>query len=157
MRLTDKQDLEWALLADGVAPGDVYAMLSTDEGVAGALAKLDTIKDQVVWWTKGAQPPQLLADSEVVIASAYNGRLFSAIAEKNQPIAMICDRKVFDLGDWVVLVGVKDREVVKKYLYLATDTQWLADQARFISYGPARYSSAPLVGNHTDPGIDMKR
>ena len=33
-----------------------------DEGVARAFAKLDTIKDQVVWWTKGAQPPQLLAD-----------------------------------------------------------------------------------------------
>ena len=35
----------------------------------------------------------------------------------------------------------------KAYLYFATDTQRLADQAKFISYGPARYSSAPLVGN----------
>jgi len=71
------------------------------------LAKLDTIKDQVVWWTKGAQPPQLLADGEAVMASACNGRLFSAIAEKNQPIAMMCDRQVFDLDGWVVPVGVK--------------------------------------------------
>ena len=45
---------------------------------------------------------------------------------------------------------------MKKYLYYATDTQRLADQAKFISYGPARYSSAPLVGNHADLGIDMK-
>ena len=149
-------NLEWALLADGVAPADVYGLLSTDEGVARALAKLDTIKDQVVWWTKGAQPPQLLADGEVVIASAYNGRLFSAIAEKNQPIAMLWDRQVFDLDGWVVPVGVKDLDAVKAYLYYATDTQRLADQAKFISYGPARYSSAPLVGNHADLGIDMK-
>ena len=149
-------NLEWALLADGVAPADVYGMLSTSEGVARALAKLDTIKDQVVWWTKGAQPPQLLADGEVVMASAYNGRLFSAIAEKNQPIAMLWDRQVFDLDGWVVPVGVKDLDAVKAYLFYATDTQRLADQAKFISYGPARYSSAPLVGNHADLGIDMK-
>jgi putative spermidine/putrescine transport system substrate-binding protein len=29
----------------------------------------------------------------------------------------------------------------------ATDTQRLADQAKYISYGPARASSAPLVGH----------
>jgi putative spermidine/putrescine transport system substrate-binding protein len=37
----------------------------------------------------------------------------------------------------------------------ATDTQRLADQAKYISYGPARKSSAPLVGKHADLGIDM--
>ena len=98
-------NLEWALLADGVAPADVYPTLSTSEGVDRALAKLDTVKEHVVWWTKGAQPPQLLADGEVVMASAYNGRLFSAIAEKSQPIAMMWDRQVFDLDGWVVPDG----------------------------------------------------
>ena len=37
------------------------------------------------------------------------------------------------------------RDVVKTYVKWATDTQRLADQAKFISYGPARKSSAPLV------------
>ena len=37
----------------------------------------------------------------------------------------------------------------------ATDTQRLADQSKYISYGPARASSAPLVGQHADLGIDM--
>ncbi len=36
-------------------------------GVDRAFAKLDTIKDSVVWWEAGAQPPQLLADGEVVM------------------------------------------------------------------------------------------
>jgi len=36
-----------------------------------------------------------------------------------------------------------------------TDTQRLADQAKYISYGPARESSAPLVGKHVDLAIDM--
>lgn len=149
-------NLEWALIADGVPADKVYEVLSTPEGVDRAFAKLDTIKDHVVWWTKGAQPPQLLADGEVVMASAYNGRLFSAIAEKNQPIAMMWDYQVFDLDGWVVPVGTKNLDAVKKYLHFATDTQRLADQAKYISYGPARYSSAPLVGKHADLGIDMK-
>ena len=41
------------------------------------------------------------------------------------------------------------------FLNFATDTQRLADQAKYISYGPARSSSAPLVGKHATLGIDM--
>jgi len=75
-------NMEWALLADGVSPDDVYDMLESEAGIARAFAKLDSIKDQVVWWEKGAQTPQLLADGEIVIGSTYNGRLFSVIEEE---------------------------------------------------------------------------
>lgn len=44
-----KKNLEWALLCDGVAKDDLYEVMSTDEGIDQALAKLDTIKDSVVW------------------------------------------------------------------------------------------------------------
>ncbi len=148
-------NLEWALLADGVPADQIYEVLDTDAGVQRALAKLDTIKDQVVWWEKGAQTPQLLADGEVVMGSTYNGRLFSVIEEEKQPIAMLWDWQVFDLDGWVVPVGGKNEEDVMKYLKFATDTQRLADQAKYISYGPARKSSAPLVGKHAELGIDM--
>ena len=148
-------NMEWALLADGVAPDQVYAMLETDSGVKRALAKLDTIKDQVVWWEKGAQTPQLLSDGEVVIGSTYNGRLFSVIEEEKQPIGMMWDWQVFDLDGWVVPKGGKNEAAVLRYLKFGTDTQRLADQAKYISYGPARKSSAPLVGKHADLGIDM--
>jgi len=148
-------NLEWALLADGVPADQIYEVLDTDEGVKRALAKLDTIKDHVVWWEKGAQTPQLLADGEVVMGSTYNGRLFSVIEEEKQPIGMLWDWQVFDLDGWVVPVGGKNEEDVLKYLKFATDTQRLADQAKYISYGPARASSAPMVGKHAELGIDM--
>ena len=77
-------------------------MLSTPEGVDRALAKLDTIKDQVVWWSAGAETPQLLADGEVVIGSTYNGRLFSVIEEQKQPVEMLWDYQVFDFDGWIV-------------------------------------------------------
>ena len=148
-------NLEWALIADGVPVGEVYDVLSTPEGVDRAFAKLDTIKGDVVWWTKGSQPVQLLADGEVVIASAYNGRLFSGIEEEKQPLGMLWDWQVFDLDGWVIPKGTPNLDAVKKFVRFATDTQRLADQAKFISYGPARMSSAPMVGKHASLGIDM--
>ncbi len=42
-------NLEWALLADGVKPEEVYALLETEQGRERAFAKLDTIKSQVLW------------------------------------------------------------------------------------------------------------
>jgi putative spermidine/putrescine transport system substrate-binding protein len=150
-------NMEWALLCDGVAPEDVYDALETEEGINQALAKLDTIKDQVVWWSAGAETPQLLADGEVVIGSTYNGRLFALIEEQNQPVKMLWDWQVFDLDGWIIPAGLPEDKLaaVKEYLVFATDTQRLADQAKYISYGPARASSAPLVGEHAELGIDM--
>ena len=150
-------NMEWALLCDGVAKDDVYDVLETEEGQEQAFKKLDTIKDQTVWWSAGAETPQLLADKEVVIGSTYNGRLFSLIEEQDQPVAMLWDAQVFDLDGWIVPAGLPDdrKAMVMDYLKFATDTQRLADQAKYISYGPARASSAPLVGKHAELGIEM--
>ena len=150
-------NMEWALYCDGVAKDDIYDVLETSEGQDRALAKLDTIKDQVIWWSAGADTPQLLADGEVVMGSTYNGRLFSVIEEQDQPVAMLWDMQVFDMDGWVIPAGLSDEKLarVKDFVFFATDTQRLADQAKWISYGPARNSSAPLVSTHADLGIDM--
>jgi len=152
-----KKNLEWALLCDGVAKEDLYDVLSSEGGVGRALAKLDTIKDSVIWWSAGAETPQLLADGEVVIGSTYNGRLFSAIVEQNQPIGMLWDWQVFDYDGWIVPEGLDEARLnrVMHFLHFATDTQRLADQAKYISYGPARGSSQPLVSTHATLGIEM--
>ncbi len=150
-------NMEWALYCDGVAKDEIYDVLATPEGQDQALAKLDTIKDDVIWWSAGADTPQLLADGEVFMGSTYNGRLFSVIEEQDQPVAMMWDMQVFDLDGWISPEGLDDAALarVKDFVMFATDTQRLADQAAYISYGPARESSAPLVGQHAELGIDM--
>ena len=152
-----KKNLEWALLCDGVAKEDIYDVLDEEGGVDRALAKLDTIKDDVVWWSAGAETPQLLADGEVVMGSTYNGRLFSVIEEQGQPVDMLWDYQVYDFDGWVVPEGLDEPRMnrVMHFLHFATDTQRLADQAKYISYGPARASSQPLVSTHADLGIEM--
>ncbi|MCP3972361.1 MAG: extracellular solute-binding protein [Rhodobacteraceae bacterium] len=150
-------NMEWALLCDGVDKADVYSVLETSEGQDRALAKLGTIKDSVIWWSAGADTPQLLADGEIVMGSTYNGRLFSVIEEQHQPVGMLWDAQVFDLDGWIIPAGLSAERQARAldYIMFATDTQRLADQAKFISYGPARASSAPMVGKHADLGIDM--
>ncbi len=150
-------NMEWALLCDGVAKDEVYDVLATPEGQEQALAKLDEIKDDVIWWSAGADTPQLLADGEIFMGSTYNGRLFSVIEEQDQPVAMMWDAQVFDLDGWIIPAGLPEDRLNRAldYIMFATDTQRLADQAAWISYGPARKSSAPLVGKHAELGIDM--
>ena len=150
-------NMEWALLCDGVAKDEVYDVLATEEGQQQALDKLATIKDDEIWWSAGADTPQLLADGEVFMGSTYNGRLFSVIEEQGQPVAMMWDAQVFDLDGWIIPANLPEDRLARAldFIMFATDTQRLADQAKYISYGPARESSAPLVGKHADLGIDM--
>jgi putative spermidine/putrescine transport system substrate-binding protein len=157
LQSSPKKNLEWALICDGVAAEEVYDVLSDESGVERALAKLDTIKDSVIWWNAGAETPQLLADKEVVMGSTYNGRLFSVIAEQDQPVEMLWDYQVFDYDGWIVPAGLSEDRMnrVMHFLRFSSDTQRLADQAKYIAYGPARASSQPLVSTHADLGIEM--
>lgn len=155
MRKTPKANLEMALIADGVPNSEVYDMLATDAGVDRAFAKLDTIKDSVVWWEAGAQPPQLLADGEVAMTTAYNGRIFNAIAVENKPFEIVWDGQVFDLDLWGIPKGAPNKDKALEFMKFSTDTKRLAGQAEWISYGPVRQSSIPLIGKHAEAGIEM--
>ena len=155
MRKKPKSNLEMALMGDGVRAEDVYEMLSTKAGVDRAFRKLDTIKDHMVWWEAGAQPPQLLADGEVAMATAYNGRIFNAVATENKPFEIVWDGQVWDLDLWAIPKGAKNKANAMKFIAYSTDTKRLADQASWISYGPARKSSGAMVGLYKDGKTKM--
>lgn len=155
LRKSPKVNLEFALIADGVPAAEVYDVLATPEGVDRAFAKLDTIKGDVVWWEAGAQPPQLLADGEVAMTTAYNGRIFNAVAGEDKPFEIVWDGQVYDLDLWVIPKGAKNKDNAFEFLKFSTATEQLAAQASYISYGPSRKSSAPLVGKYHNKDIDM--
>ena len=142
-------NLEWALMADGVAPEDVYKVLGTEEGVARAFKKLDTIKKDVVWWESGAQGPQLLADGQVVFATSWNGRFYNAIKTDKKPFKIIWDRQAPDWDWWAIPKGTPKLDGAYRFITFASDPQRMADQTKWISYGPANKDSAPLI----DPAI----
>ncbi|MDE0645489.1 MAG: ABC transporter substrate-binding protein [Gammaproteobacteria bacterium] len=156
LRRTPLVNLEWALIATGVEVEDVYDKLSTEEGLKAAFDKLDTIKDSIVFWEAGAQPPQLLADQEVVMTSAYNGRIFNAQVVEDQPFVIIWDGHARDYGHWAILSGSSNISVAKKFIQYSVKSESLAAVANRISYAPSRQSSWELVGKHVDMDVGMQ-
>ena len=63
-------NLEIALMADGVAPGDVYKVLATSDGVDRAFRKLDQLKPYIVWWQTDAEAARILGSGDVLMTSA---------------------------------------------------------------------------------------
>ncbi len=155
MRRKPMGNMEFALMADGVPPAEVYQVLDTPEGIERAFRKLDTIKDQIVWWEAGAQPPQLLADGEVTMTTAYNGRVFNAQVLEDQPFEIIWDGQLLDFGQMVIVAGTPNLEAALEFLAFATTPRSMAQVSANISYSPTRYSGLPLVGTHAEAGIDM--
>lgn len=141
LKRNPKAVLELALMADGVPAADVYDLLATPEGQDRAFAKLDTIKNDVIWWEAGAQPPQLLADGEVALTTAYNGRIFNSRIDEGKPFEIIWDGQISELNTYVIPKGAPNLEEALEFIKFATSTQGLADQAKYISYGPVRQSS----------------
>ncbi len=138
-------NLEWALVADGVPREKVYDMLKTPEGVDRAFKKLSTIKSQVVWWEAGAQPPQLLASGEVVMSSAWNGRIFNANAKEGKKFKIVWDAQVPDYDFWVIPKGTKKMDLAYKFVATASDPKVMANQSKYISYGPTHRDAIPNI------------
>ncbi|NPD13686.1 ABC transporter substrate-binding protein [Xinfangfangia sp. D13-10-4-6] len=150
-----KATLEMALMADGVPAADVYALLETPEGQDRAFAKLDTIKKDAVFWEAGAQPPQLLADGEVTMTMGWNGRIYNAAVAENKPFKIIWDGQVFEWEGYVIPKGAPNEAAALDFVKFATSSEPLAKAAEYISYGPPRKSSAPLVGNVFGTDVPM--
>lgn len=124
-------NLEFALLADGVKPEDLYPL-----DVDRAFRKLDEIKPYVkVWWESFAQPAQLLADGEVDLATAYNGRLVDLI-EKGLDIELVWTTGFKSWGYWSILKGAPNKENAMKFLAFAARPEQQAAEAMNIAYGP---------------------
>lgn len=156
MRRSPSGNLAWALMADGVPTDRIYEELSTEEGLQRAFRKLDTIKEHVIWWETGAQAPQLLADGEVFMSTAWNGRIFNAQVVESQPFVIIWDGHIRDYGALAIVAGAPNLENAKKFLQHATSTRGMVGVANHISYAPVRHSGLPLVGKHATTGVDMK-
>jgi putative spermidine/putrescine transport system substrate-binding protein len=146
-------NLEWALMADGVATADVYKMLGTPEGVDRAFKKLDSIKKDVVWWEAGAQPPQLLADGQVVMTSAWNGRIQSAIDKDKKPFKIVWDHQGLDGDYWVIPKGTPKADAAYRFISFASGGKVMADQTKYVAYAPSNADAIPSMDPATVPNF----
>ena len=135
MRKGARYNLEFALMADGVKPADVYKTLATKEGADRAFRKLGELKSSIQWWEAGAQPPQFLVAGDVVMTTVYNGRIDAANREgKNLVIGWTGG--IYDLDYWVIPKGDPNKDAALKFIAFASTPSAQAEYAKNIAYGP---------------------
>lgn len=135
MRKGARYNLEFALMADGIKPADVYKVLATKDGADRAFRKLSELKPQIQWWEAGAQPPQFLVAGDVAMSTAFSGRIDAAQREgKNLKISWTGG--IYDLDYWTIPKGGPNKDAAMKFIALASQPDNQAEYARHISYGP---------------------
>lgn len=145
LRKGAKYTLEFALMADGVAPKDVYQVLGTKEGVDRAFKKLDELKPSIQWWEAGAQPPQYLASGDVVMSSAYNGRI--AAVQKESNLKVVWNGGIYDFDAWAIPKGAKDADQAKKFIAFSVQPEQQKIYSENIAYGPANSKAVSLLSD----------
>lgn len=144
LRWGAKYSLEFALMADGVAPKDVYKVLATDDGVDRAFRKLDELKPNINWWKSGQDPVRDLADGTVVMSSAYNGRIAAAQGEQ-KGFRMVWAGGIYDFDFWALPSGVFKKELAEQFVNFASQPQQQKIFAENIAYGPTNRKAVELL------------
>jgi putative spermidine/putrescine transport system substrate-binding protein len=125
--------LEFALMADGVKPADLYTpKLDVDR----AIKKLDTIKDDIVWWGSGAESQELIGSGEVAMSMIWNGRGYSAKHTDNKPVEMQWNQQILTADYFVVPKGTPNKQVAMEFIAWATCANNNAAVSDKIPYGP---------------------
>lgn len=130
-----KMNLEIALMADGVAPGDVYKTLSTPEGVDRAFRKLDQLKPYIVWWQAGAQAPQILGSGDVLMTSAYNGRIAAANDSEHRHFGIQWNGSLNTVDSWIIMKGSPNAKQAYEFLKFVSDSKRQGQLTQKIPYG----------------------
>ena len=141
-------NLEYALLADGVAPDKLYPL-----DVDRAFRKLDQIKPHIaVWWTAGAQPAQLLVDGEVDLATGWNGRFYD-VKVKGAPIAIEWSGGAIKESHFGIPRGAKNIYWSQKMLAIMAEAKLQAIYANELAYPGLNLESVKFVKPEVQPEL----
>lgn len=128
--------LEPALMADGVAPEDVYEMLDSEEGIERALDKIRELKPHIdVFWTSGAQHAQLMKDGEVDMATGWNGR-FDVAKDDGAQVAYSFNQALLDYDCFAIPKGAPNKDTAMEFLAEISKPEYQDDLPKYITYGP---------------------
>ncbi len=128
--------LEPALMADGVAPEDVYTVLDSEEGIERALDKIRELKPNIdVFWSSGAQHAQLMKDGEVDMTTGWNGR-FDNAAKDGGKVKYSFNQALLDYDCFAIPKGAPNKDTAMEFLAEISKAEYQDDLPKYITYGP---------------------
>lgn len=132
MRRNPQYNLEAALLADGVAPEDIYPI-----DVERAFKKLEELKPHIVsWWPSGAASAQMVVDGEADMIGLWNGRIQTAM-DAGAPYDYTFDQQLLITDCWMIPKGAPNKELAMKALAHMMKPEIQARLPQYINYAPA--------------------
>ncbi|BAU57884.1 ABC transporter [Halorhodospira halochloris] len=145
MRRTPMGNLEWALIADGVDPDEVYAQLETEQGLDRAFNVLNRIKPNIIWWRDGQQPIELLRQGRVRMSTVYSGRVWGANEQHDADLEVIWSHAQRSMQQWAITRHGQNQDKAREFIQYATQTGSIVGQVEHIPYRPARRSAESYV------------
>jgi putative spermidine/putrescine transport system substrate-binding protein len=136
MHNDSEAQMEIALMADGVAPKDVYTVLASPEGIKRAVDKLAELKPNIaVWWSSGSQSQQIMKDNEVDLAVMWNGRS-EGLKEGGAPVDYTFNQGILSQDCWAVPANAPHKAEATKLLNEMSKPEPQANFAVMVKYGP---------------------
>lgn len=128
--------VEMALLADGVAPKDLYTVLSTEEGMQRAIDKIGQLKPHIaVWWSSGAQHGQLMKDGEVDMTTGWNGR-FETAKNDGGSVDYTFNQGILAYDCFAIPKGSAHKPEAIKMISEMSKAVAQAKLTKYVTYGP---------------------
>ncbi|MGI4976604.1 MAG: extracellular solute-binding protein [Janthinobacterium lividum] len=143
-----RQTLEIALLADGVAPGDVYATLRSDGGVDRAFRKLDQLRPYVVWYDAAADAPGLIGSGAVLLTSADSRVVVQSNRAEHSSFGLQWTHSLLEVEGWAVVKGGVNIADAEHLLAYAADP---ARQAALVALVPWLPVTRPTTSKGDTP------
>ncbi len=112
-------NLEIALMADGVALGDVYKVLATSDGVDRAFRKLDQLRPYIVWWEAPEDASRILGSGDVLMTSAPSMAVREAVQATHRNYAVQWTDSLMDVLSWTILKGSPETREAIQFLYFS--------------------------------------
>jgi putative spermidine/putrescine transport system substrate-binding protein len=143
--------VEGALLADGVPPEKLYPL-----DVDRAIAKMQTIREHLIFWESGSETQQMFLDGEIVMGCIYSTRSSVLNRDTKGRVDWIWEGANYCPAAWVIPKGNPAGAKVQKFLAstLVPERQiMLLDKLGNSPSNPAASTMLTPEQQRIDPGF----
>lgn len=134
---------EAALLADGVAPEELYPL-----DVDRALRKLETIKDDIVFWDGGALVQQMMDSGQIDMGIIWSGRVYGAV-KAGAPWAVSHEQPYLTYDFLVIPRGTQNPEAANALINYYIGAEQQAKVTERMTYPGVNRNARPQLDELT--------
>jgi len=131
---------EEALLADGVAPEQLYPL-----DIERAFRSLDRIKPYIrKWWAQASEATELFSNGTADLGMNFDGRMHALIAA-GKPVRISYAQIKRSSSYWVIPKGAPNAANAQKFIAFASRADRQAELAELTGYTPTNVNAMALL------------